>query len=305
MFEFTLPQLRSSFKSVLENHGGPGVDEVTTDRFANESERNLAVLKDEIARGIYLPLPLLQILVAKKNGEPRKLCIPSVRDRVAQRAALDIIEPLLEKEFEPCSFAYRKGRSIRQVVDRIQQLYKQGFQWLVNADIDAFFDNVNHTILEKKIRCFVHDQRMQMLLMQWVRADVWDGVSLHTLKKGIPQGSAVSPVLANLFLDELDEAMLAQGYRYIRYADDYVVFAKSRQEAFESLALSKEVLAKMHLALDDEDVTNFDKGFKYLGVTFLRSMVLKPFETKRRKRKVLHYPKPLDMEAWRRWKNER
>jgi group II intron reverse transcriptase/maturase len=294
----TPSHLRTAFLSVKENHGCAGVDGITIGRFERDLDRNLAELAYEIEHDAYLPRPLLRILVAKKNGEPRQLCIPAVRDRVVQRAVLDTIEPVMEKEFEHCSFAYRKGRSIRQVVQKIQELYNDGFRWVVDADIDAFFDNVDHDLLIEKFNRLVDETTLRAVVGQWVKAEVWDGKQVRVLSKGIPQGSAISPILANLFLDEPDEAMLAEGYRYIRYADDYVILCKSREKAFKGLALSKEALAEMKLVLDDEEVTHFDKGFKYLGVVFLRSMVMKPYETQMKRRKVLYFPPPFNMKAW-------
>jgi group II intron reverse transcriptase/maturase len=300
MADFTLDQLREAFEAVKNNRGCAGVDGDTLPAFAKNLQPNLSALQDELSSGRYRPLPLLKILVAKKNGEPRGLSIPAVRDRVAQRAALARIEPVLEREFEDCSFAYRKGRSIRQAVLRIKGFYEQGYRWVVEADIDAFFDNVDHVQLMKKVCANLKDPGLVSLVEKWVKAEVWDGRSLKRIEKGIPQGSALSPILANLFLDELDEAMLARGFRFIRYADDFVILCRSREQAFECLACSKEALAGLSLRLDEEDVTSFSKGFRYLGVFFLNSLIMTPFQTPKRRRRILYYPPPMDLEAYRR-----
>ncbi|MGB9497914.1 MAG: reverse transcriptase domain-containing protein [Dissulfuribacterales bacterium] len=295
-----LASLHSAFQAVKSNHGCAGVDGVTIERFEADLTSNLHALEQEIVSGTYFPLPLLKILVdkGKGDGEVRALCVPVVRDRVVQTAALKIIGPVLEKEFEECSFAYRPGRSVKQAIYKIKEYHDQGYRWVVNADIDAFFDNVDRGLLLAKFNRIVSDVQIQRLIEMWLGAEIWDGKSLTVSQRGIPQGSPVSPILANLFLDELDEELLRKGYKYIRYADDFIILCKRPEKAREALQLSKQALEKLLLTLDEEDITSFDQGFKYLGVIFLRSMIMKPFDQPKKKHKVLYYPKPLDLEAY-------
>jgi len=292
-----LASLSAAFQSVKANHGCAGVDGVTIEEFEEGIPGNLRLLEKEMASGAYFPLPLLKILVdkGKGDGEARALCIPSVRDRVVQTAVLQVIEPILEKEFENCSYAYRKGRSVKQAVYKIKEYYDQGYRWVVDADIDAFFDNVDHALLLEKLRRHVHDPLCLRLMEQWLSVEVWDGVSLKVLERGIPQGSPVSPLMANLFLDELDEEMLRHGYKYVRYSDDFIILARTRGRARDALKLSKEVLKRMLLRLDEEEIVSFDEGFRYLGVYFCRSLIMTPFDRPKRKKKVLYYPPPFDI----------
>lgn len=294
--------LSSAFQRVKANHGCAGVDGVTISAFEARLKQNLQTLEYELSSGAYFPLPLLRILVdkGKGDGEARALCIPSVRDRVAQTAVLNLIEPVLEKEFEDCSFAYRKGRSVRQAVYRIKDCYDKGYRWVVDADIDAFFDNVDQDLLFEKAGRHITNPELLNLIRQWIQAEVWDGYSLKRLEKGIPQGSPISPILANLFLDELDEGMLKADLRFIRYADDFIVLCKRPEEARKALELSKEMLARLDLELDEEDIVSFDRGFKYLGVLFLRSLIMVPFERPKKKGGVIEYPAPFDIQAYRR-----
>ncbi len=292
--------LTAAFQSVKENHGCAGVDGVTIEAFEAGLKTNIGALEYELARSTYFPLPLLRILVdkGKGNGETRALSVPAVRDRVVQTAVLQKIEPILERQFEECSYAYRKGRSVRQAVYRIKDFYEQGYRWVVDADIDAFFDSVDHCLLMEKLGRHVKDESVLSLVEQWVKAEVWDGAKLVTLEKGIPQGSPVSPILANLFLDELDEAMLRGGFAFIRFADDFVILAKSKEQARDALEVSKKLLDALSLHLDEEDIVTFDEGFKYLGVTFLKSLVMVPFDRPKRKKGVVCFPPPFDLQAY-------
>ena len=294
----------SAFLRVKENLGSAGVDRVTIRAFERNLKKNLLLLGSEIRQKTYLPLPLLKILVDKGNGESRALCIPTVRDRVAQTAVLQLVEPILEKEFEDCSFGYRKGRSVKQAVYRIKEYFDQGYRWVVDADIDAFFDSVDHNLLMAKIKRYITDNDIIDLIHLWIKTDVWDGASIQEIVKGIPQGSPISPILANLFLDELDEDLLKKGYKYVRYADDFIVMCKSPDKAKEALEFTEDVLEKMMLTLDESDVVSFDQGFKYLGVLFVKSMIMVPFDTQKRQRKVLYYPPPLDIDAYLKQKSK-
>ncbi|HQU32369.1 MAG: RNA-directed DNA polymerase [Planctomycetia bacterium] len=290
--------LYSAFKNVQENHGCAGVDGVTLEQYEGILDINLRILQRELVEQTYSPLPLLKILVDKGNGEARALCIPAVRDRVAQTAVLQQLAPALEKEFEECSFAYRKGRSVKQAVFQVKEFYEQGYQWVVDADIDAFFDSVDHALLLAKLKKYVPAPDMRRLIELWLKAEIWDGESLSVLQKGIPQGSPISPVLANLFLDELDEELLRKGYKYVRYADDFVILCKRPEDARHALHVSKQALERLLLKLDEEQVVCFEDGFKFLGVTFVRSMMMVPFDRPKKERKVLFYPNPLNLEEY-------
>lgn len=293
--------LHDAWERVRENRGCPGVDGVRIEAFHAAHEVYLARLQRELKTGAYSPLPLLKVLVAKPNGESRGLTVPTVRDRVAQAAVYQVLLPIFEREFEDCSFGYRPGRSVRQAVYRVREYRERGYRWVVDADIDGYFDNIDHALLFQKLRRLVSDEMVLRLIAGWVRAVVWDGRAFSTRVKGIPQGAVISPLLANLFLDELDEALLDKGYKLVRYADDFIILCKTRPQAEAALELTDTVLEGMELELDDEDtrVTSFDAGFRFLGVLFVRSLAWIPLDKPPRDRRVLCYPDLPDLRRHR------
>ena len=292
--------LLAGWQRVRDNHGCAGADGVSIEVFEHALQPNLSLLVEEIPRRTYHPLPLLKILVdkGKGDGESRVLSVPTVRDRVAQSAALNILEPLFEAEFENCSFAYRKGHSWRQAIQKVREYYEQGYRWVLDADIDAFFDSVPHDKLINKVRHVVPDNNLNYLINLWIKAEVWDGSKISNLKKGIPQGSPISPMLANLYLDELDEGLLSQGIRLVRYADDFVILCKTREKALSAVALTETILKKMELELDEADLVNFEQGFKFLGVIFLHSDAVIPFGKEKKPKKINYMPPPLNLKAY-------
>jgi group II intron reverse transcriptase/maturase len=291
---------RDAFLRVEASHGMAGVDGVTVREFQRNLDRNLGDLRARISQKSYRPWPLLRFLVAKPDNSPRTLCVPAVCDRVAQAAVLNVIGPLLEKEFEDASFAYRKGRSVKQAVFRIRDLRDQGFRYVVDADIEGYFDNIDHDKLMNRVCGIVTDPAVLALIRAWVKAEVYDGRKVFTPEKGIPQGSVVSPALANLFLDDLDEAMLGKGFKLVRYSDDFLILAKTPAQAQDALDLTEEILEGLGLALDWDDtcLTTFDKGFKFLGAVFLKDCIFSPFDRPAKERKILYMPPPFDIKGY-------
>ena len=297
---YNYQNLLSAWDRVKENHGCAGVDRVTIERFEERLEQNLHSLRTSLQNKTYQPLPLLKFLVDKGNGQTRALSVPTVYDRIAQASALEILEPIFEAEFEECSFAYRKGRSVKQAVYRIQEYRDKGYNWVVDADIDDYFDSINHELLLNRVEELIEDEDVLRLIEMWVKAEVYDGESVFRLEKGIPQGSVISPILANLFLDSLDEELMERGYKLVRYGDDFLILCKKEDEAIEAVEITDDILEDLSLDLNEEKtaVVDFDQGFKYLGVLFVRSLIMVPFERKKKERKVLYVPPPLDIGAY-------
>lgn len=271
------PNLHQAWSKVYENQGCAGVDGETLADFADHLLANLDTLRNEVHYGTYRPQPLLQVAIDKPGGGKRLLSIPSVRDRILQTAVTLVIEPVFEAEFEDCSFAYRKGRSVDQAVARIQTLQRQGYQWVVDADIQAFFDNIDHTLLLRQIGRLITDNALLQLIQQWLNATVFDNGQFFTLHQGVPQGSPISPLLSNLYLHHLDEALLADNACLVRFADDFLVLCKSQDRAEQMLELTDDLLGRLRLSLNVQKtrVVHFDQGFRFLGVQFIRSLAFK------------------------------
>jgi CRISPR-associated protein Cas1 len=275
--------LRQAWLRVEESDGGMGIDGVSLSRFANNLTVEIDKLQRELVAGTYRPLPLLRFFVPKSDGGQRPLNIAAVRDRVAQHALIGVVEPLLEAEFEICSYGYRHGRSVKQALQQIEFLRDNGFKWVVEADITAYFDSVNHEMLFARVADLIPDARLQHFIKLWVAARVYDGHRLWTLETGLPQGAPISPCLANLYLDSFDEEMLAGGRKLIRFADDFVILCRTKPKAEAALRLTRRLMQELKLSLNESKtrVTNFAEGFKYLGVVFTNSFCLTKAPPKR------------------------
>jgi len=268
--------LRAAWERVEESDGCAGIDGVTLARFARRLEAELERLRVELLAGVYRALPLLRFAVPKGDGGERLLCIPAVRDRVAQHAVIGGIGPVFEAEFEACSFAYRRGRSVRQALREVERWREAGYVWVVEADITAYFDNIDHGLLLERAGELVRDASVLRLIEGWVAARVYDGRRLQTMRKGVPQGSPISPLLANLYLDSFDEEVNAGGRKLVRFADDFLILCRTKPKAEQALHLTRRLMESLQLTLraDRTRVTNFAAGFKYLGAVFTHSFCL-------------------------------
>ncbi len=270
--------LRLAFEHVEESDGCAGIDGVTLAQFADDLETELGRLSLELIEGSYEPLPAVRFFGKKRDGGQRVLCVFAVRDRVAQRAVTNIIGPRLEAEFEDVSFAYRRRRSVKQALAEVERWRDQGYQWVVDADISAFFDSVDHALLLERVRNLIADERVLDLIGRWIAPVIYDGQKMSRMEKGLPQGAPISPMLANLFLDKFDEQMIEAGFKLVRFADDFLLLCKTKPKAEDGLELTRETLDALCLAINEEKtrVTDFNTGFTFLGATFVRSLCLIP-----------------------------
>jgi retron-type reverse transcriptase len=189
---------------------------------------------------------------------------------------------------------------VRTAVHRIRELRDQGYRCVVDADIDAFFDNIPHERLLARLRRLPLDPYVVTLFERWIRVEIYDGHRVHPLTQGIPQGSVVSPQLANLFLDELDESLALFGQALVRYGDDFLVLCKSPEDAAQALELTDYLLAEIELRLNREKTrtTSFDQGFKFLGAVFLKDDIYLPIERPKPEHVPPVLPRALDLQTY-------
>jgi group II intron reverse transcriptase/maturase len=289
--------LRAAFERVRARGGCRGADGMTVGDFAAREAAEIDRLQDRLIRRCYRPFPLLQFAVGKAESGMRVLSVPAVRDRVAQSAVYLVTREIFEAEFEEASHAYRQGRSVRTAIHRVNELREQGYRYLVAADIDGFFDEIPHARLIERLRRLDLDAYVVQLFEGWIAAEVYDGRSVRALAKGVPQGSVVSPMLANLFLDELDENLALFGQALVRYADDFLVLCKSPAEAAQALEITDYLVADLELHLNREKTltTSFDQGFKFLGAIFVKDSIFLPFELRRSEPVPPVLAAPLDL----------
>lgn len=261
--------LVSAWNKVKGNRGAPGGDGISIRDYEAELEFNLSRLQRDLKNGHYRPGPMRQLSIPKPQGGERPLSIPCVVDRIAQSAALEVLAPLLDREMEDSSFAYRPGRSVRMAVDRVAALRRAGFTWVVDGDIERYFENIPHDKLLKRVRRSVGDEDIIGLIDLWLKSFAPEG-------KGVPQGAPISPLLSNLFLDDIDEAIEGHGVRLVRFADDFVLLCKREQTAERAKEKMAVLLLQHGLKLHPEKtkVVPFEQEFRFLGKLFIRSIMV-------------------------------
>ena len=269
--------LRSAYRKVQQNGGSPGVDGQTTEEFGQEVEERLTKLSEALKAGRYQPAPVKRTWIPKPGtNEKRPLGIPTVQDRVVQGALRIVLEPIFEKTFAKQSYGFRPGRSCKDALRRLSELLNAKYTWVVDADIKSYFDTIPMQKLMEKVEEQIADGRVLELLRRYLAQGVMEGMKQWTPEKGTPQGAVISPLLSNIYLNELDENMANRGHQMIRYADDFVILCQTRAEAEEAMAFVKEWMERVDLSLHPDKTRVVDAtkegGFDFLGYHFEREM---------------------------------
>jgi RNA-directed DNA polymerase len=263
----TRPLLQAAFQAVRRNRGAAGIDRVSLKMFEANLDANLAALERQLKDGSFQPFPLRRHLLPKGPGQFRPLGIPAVRDRVAQEVVRRLLQPIFEPQFHDASFGFRPGRNCHQALARVLELHAAGDRFVLDADIKGFFDNLPHRLIQEAVAAQVADGNILNLIEKFLRCGVMEQGVFKPTTVGTPQGGVISPLLANIVLNHLDGRLHERGFRFVRYADDFVVLGRTHAEAEEALALVTQTLHELGLQLSPEKtrITTYGKGYAFLG----------------------------------------
>ena len=271
---YTLPTLRAAFARVKANRGAAGVDHVTVAMYEARLDANLAALSASLQDGTYRPQPIRRHWIPKGPRERRPLGIPTVRDRVVQTALRLVVEPIFDVTFAEHSYGFRPRRGAKAALRRVNALLRAGYHYVVDADLQAYFDTIPHAPLRARVASKVSDSRVLALVDAFLQQPIFEGLAQWTVNEGTPQGAVISPLLANLYLDPLDHVMAGAGYEMVRYADDFVVLCRTAEDAQQALELVQRWTAAAGLRLHPEKTHLVDLqhpgGFDFLGYHFER-----------------------------------
>ncbi len=220
---------KQAFRRVRANKGSPGVDGMTVHKLAGYLKQHWPAIREQLLTGTYKPQPVKRVEISKPDGGVRKLGIPTVLDRFIQQAAMQVLQRRWDRTFSEHSYGFRPKRSAHQAVKAAQQYIAEGYRWVVDLDLEKFFDRVNHDKLLAKIAERVNDKRMLKLIRAFLRAGVMENGLVSSVDEGTPQGGPLSPLLSNIVLDELDQELERRNLRFARYADDSNIYVRSRR----------------------------------------------------------------------------
>jgi RNA-directed DNA polymerase len=259
-------------QSVLGNQGAAGVDHQSVADFEANRIAEIERLAEQLRTDAYRPQAVRRQWIPKPGStEQRPLGIPTVRDRVVQTALLHVLEPIFDATFAAHSYGFRHGRGCHQALERVEALLQAGHVYVVDADLKSYFDTIPHDRLMEHIRAKVSDSRVLRLVEQFLEQGVLDGLAEWTPEAGTPQGAVISPLLANIYLNPLDHLLAGAGFAMVRYADDFVILCRSRQDAERALGLVQEWVETNGLTLHPTKtriVEAANEGFSFLGYEF-------------------------------------
>ena len=269
--------LKEALRRVKANAGAAGVDGMSVKELPDFLRENWPRLKEQLLSGTYRPQPVRRVEIPKTGGGMRKLGIPTVMDRFVQQAVLQVLQERWDPTFSEFSYGFRPGRSAHQAVAKAQEYIQQGYDWVVDLDLEKFFDRVNHDVLMSRVARRISDKRMLKLIRGFLNSGVMENGLVGPTDEGTPQGGPLSPLLSNLLLDELDRELERRGHRFVRYADDSNIYVKSERAGQRVMEGVKRFLTrKLRLKVNEsKSAVARPKDRKFLGFSFTSGEVVK------------------------------
>lgn len=263
------PNLMRALKRVRRNKGSAGIDGMTVDELSDWLKDHWRRIREQLLAGTYHPQPIRRASIPKPGGGERELGIPTVLDRLIQQALLQVLQPRFDRTFSEHSHGFRPGRSAHGAIGEARGYIQSGKRWVVDVDLEKFFDRVNHDVLMGRLGKRIEDRRVLGLIRRYLNAGVMDnGVAVERYE-GVPQGGPISPLLANVLLDEVDKELEQRGHAFVRYADDLRVFVKSKKAAERVMRSVIGLFGKLRLRVNEEK-SAVDRAWNrpFLGVAF-------------------------------------
>lgn len=262
--------LKRALKRVRANKGVPGIDGMKVEELPGYLKRRWPEIKEELLRCRYKPKPVKRVEIEKPEGGVRKLGIPTVVDRFIQQAVMQVLQGRWDETFSEHSYGFRPGRTAHQAVSRAQEYIREGYQVVVDIDLEKFFDRVNHDVLMSRVARLIRDKRVLKLIRTILNSGVMENGLASATEEGVPQGGPLSPLLSNLLLDELDKELEKRGLRFVRYADDCNVYVRSERAGQRVMGSIEKYLArKLKLRVNKEKSAVGDpRKRKFLGFSF-------------------------------------
>jgi len=269
--------LKEALRRVKANAGAAGVDGMSVKELPDFLRENWPRLKEQLLSGTYRPQPVRRVEIPKTGGGMRKLGIPTVVDRFVQQAVLQVLQERWDPTFSEFSYGFRPGRSAHQAVAKAQEYIQQGYDWVVDLDLEKFFDRVNHDVLMSRVARRISDKRMLKLIRGFLNSGVMENGLVGPTDEGTPQGGPLSPLLSNLLLDELDRELERRGHRFVRYADDSNIYVKSERAGQRVMEGVKRFLTrKLRLKVNEsKSAVARPKDRKFLGFSFTSGEVVR------------------------------
>lgn len=248
-----------------------GIDHISPKQFADRLPEETEKLSAQLREGVYRPQAIRRVYIPKPGSqEKRPLGIPTMRDRVVQSALRDVIEPIFERDFAEHSYGFRPNRGCKDALRRVDHLLKSGYRYIVDVDLKSYFDTIPHDRLLARVANKISDGRVIELIRMFLKQGVMEGLSQWTPEQGTPQGAIISPLLSNIYLDPLDHLMAEQGFEMVRYADDFVILCRSRDEAERALETVRAWTEAEGLTVHPTKtkIATHEEGFDFLGYRF-------------------------------------